>query len=313
MPDIVVTEFIDAGVLDVLHADYKVHHDSTLWTKPEELQGLAADAIGLIVRNRTEVNAALLAAAPKLKVVGRLGVGLDNIDMPACKARDVIVCPAVGANAVSVAEYVIASALVLPRGAMFFSSHRLAAGEWAREDLIRGRENDGKRFGIIGFGSIGQIVGDKARALGMEIVAYDSHIPADSPVWQKAERLSLDELLATADIITLHCPLTPETRGLIGSRQLARMKKGAVHINTARGGIVDEPALAEALRSGHLAGAAVDVFAAEPIDKATADVFRGVPNVILTPHVAGVTLEANMRVSAMTVENVRRELKALGL
>jgi (S)-sulfolactate dehydrogenase len=203
MPDIVVTEFIDAGVLDVLHADYGVHYDSTLWTRPDELQALAADAIALIVRNRTQVNEALLAAAPKVKVVGRLGVGLDNIDMPACKARGVTVCPAIGANAVSVAEYVIAAALILPRGAMFFSSHRLAAGEWAREDLIHGRENDGKRFGIIGFGSIGQIVGSKARALGMEVVAYDGYIPADSPVWQKAKRLSFDKVLETADIITL--------------------------------------------------------------------------------------------------------------
>ena len=145
----------------------------------------------------------------------------------------------------------------------------------------------------------------------MEIVAYDGFIPADSAVWQKAQRLTLDELLETSDVITLHCPLTPETRGLIGARELARMKKGAVLINTSRGGVVDEPALADALRSGHLAGAAVDVFSAEPIDKATGAIFRDVPNVILTPHVAGVTLEANMRVSTTTVENVRRELRAL--
>ncbi|MGE8942838.1 hydroxyacid dehydrogenase [Leptospira interrogans] len=311
MANIVVTEFIDAGVLDVLHADYSVHHDPSLWTKPEELRALSADAVGMIVRNRTQVDEALLAVAPKLKVVGRLGVGLDNIDMPACKARGVVVCPAVGANAVSVAEYVIASALILPRGPMFFGSHRLAAGEWPREEMTKGRENFGRRFGIIGFGSIGQIVGEKAKALGMEIVAYDGFIPADSVVWQKAQRLTLDELLETSDIITLHCPLTPETRGLIGARELARMKKGAVLINTSRGGVVDEPALADALRSGHLAGAAVDVFTAEPIDRATGAIFRDVPNVILTPHVAGVTLEANMRVSTMTVENVRRELKAL--
>ncbi len=311
MADIVVTEFIDSGVLDVLHGDYTVHHDPGLWTKPEELQALAVDAVALIVRNRTQVNAALLAKTPKLKVVGRLGVGLDNIDMPACAARGITVYPAVGANAVSVAEYVVAAALILPRGSMFFSTQRLAAGEWPREEMTRGHENAGRRFGIIGFGSIGQIVGDKARALGMEIVAYDGHIPADSPVWQKAKRLTMDELLATSDIITLHCPLTPETRGLIGARELARMKKGAVLINTSRGGVVDEPALADALRSGHLAGAAVDVFTAEPIDKATGAIFRDVPNVILTPHVAGVTLEANMRVSTMTVENVRRQLKAL--
>lgn len=311
MPDVVVTEFIDAGVLDMLRAGYSVHHDPGLWSKPEELRALAADAIALIVRNRTQVDAALLVAAPKLKVVGRLGVGLDNIDMPACKARGVIVCPAIGANAVSVAEYVVASALVLTRGPMFFSSHRLAAGEWPREDMSKGHENAGRRFGIIGFGSIGQIVGEKAKAIGMEVVAYDDFIPGDNAAWQKAKRLGLDELLETSDIITLHCPLTPDTRGLIGARELARMKKGAILINTARGGVVDEPALADALRSGHLGGAAVDVFSVEPIDQATAAIFSGVPNLILTPHVAGVTAEANRRVSTVTVENVRRELEAL--
>jgi len=310
MSDIVVSEFIEPGAVDVLRADYTVHLDPGLWNKPQELQALSADAIALIVRNRTQVDSALLDKAPKVRVIGRLGVGLDNIDMAACKARGVTVCPAIGANAVSVAEYVLAAALILPRGPMFFSSHRLASGEWPREELSKGRENAGRRFGIIGFGSIGQIVGEKARALGMEVVAHDNHIPADSVVWQTAKRLSLDELLETSVIITLHCPLTPETRGLIGKNELARMKKGAVLINTTRGGVVDEPALAEALRSGHLAGAAVDVFTAEPIDTATAAVFRGVPNVILTPHVAGVTLEANMRVSTVTVENVRRELKA---
>ncbi len=311
MADIVSTEFIDDGVLDVLRADYSVHHDPALWSKPEELQALAADAVALVVRNRTQVDADLLDKAANVKVIGRLGVGLDNIDMPACKARGITVCPAIGANAVSVAEYVIAAALVLPRGPMFFSSQRLVAGEWPRVEMSGGHENAGRRFGVIGFGSIGQIVGERARAMGMEVVAYDGFIPADSDVWEKATRLSFDELLETSDIVTLHCPLTPETRGLIGAKELARMKKGAVLINTARGGVVDEPALADALRSGHLAGAAVDVFTAEPIDKETGAIFRDVPNVILTPHVAGVTLEANMRVSTMTVENVRRELKAL--
>lgn len=310
MAEIVVTEFLDAGVLDGVRADYSVHHDPALWKKREELEALSADAIALIVRNRTQVDAELLDKAPKVKVIGRLGVGLDNIDMEACKARGVVVCPAIGANAVSVAEYVMAAALILPRGAMFFSTHRLAAGEWPREETSKGHENAGRRFGIIGFGSIGQIVGAKARGLGMDVVAYDSLIPADSPVWQKAERLSFDELLETSDILTLHCPLTPETRGLIGAPELSRMKTGAILINTARGGIVDERALADALRSGHLGGAAVDVFSVEPIDTATAEVFRDVPNLILTPHVAGVTAEANARVSTMTVENVLRELKA---
>ena len=313
MADIVVTEFIDLGPIELLKQKYSVHLDSELWNKRAELEAFVGDAVGLIVRNRTRVDAALLEKAPKLKVIGRLGVGLDNIDMEACKARGIVVCPAVGANAVAVAEHVIATTLILMRGAAYLSTSRVATGEWPREELSRGHEAAGRRFGIIGYGSIGQHVGARARALGMLVVAHDNYLPADSAAWATAERASLDELLSTCDVITLHCPLTPETRGLIGARELARMKRGAILINTARGGIVDEQALADALRSGHLGGAAVDVFTTEPIDESTAAIFRDVPNLILTPHIAGVTIESNARISTVTVDNVLRELKAAGL
>ena len=312
MADIVVTEFLDPGPIEILKQQYSVHVDTGLWNKRADLEVLAEGAVCLIVRNRTQVDAALLDKAPKLKVIGRLGVGLDNIDMAACKARNVTVCPAIGANAVSVAEYVIATTLVLLRGPAYLSAARIAAGEWPREEMSRGGEAAGRRFGIIGYGSIGQTVGVRARGIGMHVVAHDDYLPAEDPAWEHAERATLDELLDTADIITLHCPLTPETRGLIGARELARMRKGAILINTARGGIVDERALADALRAGHLGGAAVDVFTTEPIDDATAGVFRDVPNLILTPHVAGVTLESNARISTVTVENVLRELKRAG-
>lgn len=308
MADVVVTEFLDPEPIEVLKQRYSVHVDTGLWNKRAELETMAADAICLIVRNRTRVDAALLDKAPKLKVIGRLGVGLDNIDMAACNARGITVCPAIGANAVSVAEYVIGTMLVLLRGPAYFSSARVAAGEWPREEMSRGGEAAGRRFGIIGYGSIGQTVGVRARGLGMHVVAHDDYLPAESPAWEHAERATLDEVLDTSDVITLHCPLTPQTRGLIGASELARMRKGAILINTARGGIVDEPALAEALRSGHLGGAAVDVFTAEPIDGPTAAIFRDVPNLILTPHVAGVTLESNARISTVTVENVLRAL-----
>ena len=313
MADIVVTEFIDLGPIELLKQKYSVHLDSELWNKRAELEAFVGDAVGLIVRNRTRVDAALLEKAPKLKVIGRLGVGLDNIDMEACKARGIVVCPAVGANAVAVAEHVIATTLILMRGAAYLSTSRVATGEWPREELSRGHEAAGRRFGIIGYGSIGQHVGARARALGMLVVAHDNYLPADSAAWATAERASLDELLSTCDVITLHCPLTPETRGLIGARELGRMKKGAILINTARGGIVDEQALADALRLGHLGGAAIDVFTTEPIDESTAAIFRDVPNLILTPHIAGVTIESNARISTVTVDNVLRELKAAGL
>jgi (S)-sulfolactate dehydrogenase len=310
MPDIVVTEFLDPGPLEVLKTRYSVHIDTGLWNKRGELDGLLKDAIAIIVRNRTQVDKALLAAGPKLKAVGRLGVGLDNIDMVACKARGITVCPAVGANAVSVAEWVIGSILMLSRYAAFTSSQKLAEGQWLREQTSRGQEIAGKVLGVVGYGNIGQTVGERARAMGMRVMAFDDFVPANSAAWHHAQRATLDELLSQSDVVTLHCPLTPETKGMLGAQQFARMKKGALLTNAARGGVVDEPALAAALTSGHLGGAAMDVFNTEPIDKASAAHFLGVPNLILTPHIAGVTLESNERISSVTVDNVLKALEA---
>jgi (S)-sulfolactate dehydrogenase len=148
----------------------------------------------------------------------------------------------------------------------------------------------------------------KAKAMGMEVRAYDAVLPEAAPAWSGAERTDLDNLISEADVITLHCPLTPETRGMIGSAELARMKRGAILINSARGGIVDETACASALKSGHLGGAALDTLETEPINAATGALFAGIENVILTPHIAGVTQDANKRISNIAVTNVRRVL-----
>jgi (S)-sulfolactate dehydrogenase len=309
MPDIIVTEFLDPGPLAPLKRAFRVHVDTGLWNKPAELEAHLAGAIGVIVRNRTQVTAALIAKAPKLKVVGRLGVGLDNIDLEACRARRIKVCPATGANAVSVAEYVVGTALLLARFAAYHASNQLIAGEWPREKAGGGMELAGKRLGVIGYGNIGQTVAGRARALGLSIVAFDDYLPLSSPAWKGVERLGLDELLATSEVVTLHCPLTPETRNLIDAARLAKMKRGALLINTARGGVVDEAALAASLKAGHLGGAAMDVFEVEPIEKASGEIFKGVPNLILTPHIAGVTRESNDRITTVTVENVLAALK----
>ncbi len=309
MPDVIVTEFLDPKPLEDLKKSYSVHVDTGLWNKPEELGRLLGDAVAVIVRNRTQVTADLLKHAPKLKVVGRLGVGLDNIDMIACKARGITVCPAIGANAVSVAEYVVAMAMMLGRLRGYQSTAELVDGKWPREAAAEGFEMAGKQLGIIGFGNIGQTVAGRARGLGMTIAAFDDYVPANSNAWRDAKRMTFDQVIATSDVVTLHCPLTPETRHLINAGRLAAMKKGALLINTARGGVVDEAAVAAALKSGQLGGAALDVFEKEPIDKASGAVFAGIPNVILTPHIAGVTRESNDRISTVTVANV---LKALG-
>jgi (S)-sulfolactate dehydrogenase len=309
MPDIIISEFIDPEPVARLHERWSVHQDDDLWTKRAELEAVIADAAAIIVRNRTKVDAALIAKAPLLRVIGRLGVGLDNIDLAACHAREIAVHPAIGANAEPVAEYVMAAALTLLRRPVFSGTERLMKGEWPRLEMSEGREGGGKTMGLIGFGSIGQITTAKARGLGFRTIAADAFVPENDPAWRETARVDLNTLLAAADIVTLHCPLTPETRGLIGAKEIAVMKPGAILINTARGGIVDEAALAAALRQGHLTGAAVDVFDTEPITAETAALFAGLPNVILTPHIAGLTVESNSRISAITVDNVIKTLE----
>ena len=303
---VIVSEFMDEAALAGFGPQVDLTYDPSLVDNREALLAALPGAQALIVRNRTQVDQAVLDAAPDLRVVGRLGVGLDNIDMAACKARDVIVHPATGANTLSVAEYVISTTLSLLRGA-YSSNAAMIAGQWPRNALI-GLEASGRVMGLVGYGGIARAVADRARALGMTIAAYDPYLPEDDAAWAEARRCSIDELLGLADVVSLHVPLTDETRGLIDAQAIAGMKPGAIVINTARGGVVDEPALAAALREGRLGGAALDVFETEPLTAEAGAVFKDVPNLILTPHIAGVTDEGNIRVSAITVENVAREL-----
>ena len=308
MPEIVISEFMDEAAIRASFAGRDVLYDPKLVDDPARLAAAVRDARALIVRNRTQVRGALLEAATRLQVVGRLGVGLDNIDVTACEARGIAVYPATGANDLSVAEYVITAALMLLRRA-WFASARVAAGEWPRTELM-GRELSGKRLGLVGYGAIARVTGRMARGLGMSVAAYDPLLPADHAAWADASPQPLPELLATSDVVSLHVPLTDATRNMIDAGALAGMRRGAILVNAARGGIVDEAALCSALRSGHLGGAALDVFAREPVDAASGASFVGVPNLILTPHIAGVTDESNVRVSAVTAEAVARHLGA---
>jgi len=308
MAEIVISEFMDRAAVDGLSADFDVLFEPDLHERPEELHAALAGARALIVRNRTQVDQRLLAAAPRLEAIGRLGVGLDNVDVEACRAREIHVLPATGAADVSVAEYVLAMALILVRG-VFFATGAVLRGEWPREQLI-GRELAGKRLGLVGLGSIGRVVAQKARALDMTVAAFDPYVSGDDPAWSEVERcLTLEALVERADVVSVHVPLTPFTRGLIGPWTFARIRPGAVLINAARGGIVDETALIEALRSGRLGGAALDVFEQEPLSAESAARFQGLPNLVLTPHVAGPTVESNVRVSALVADNVRRALQ----
>ncbi|WP_342358493.1 hydroxyacid dehydrogenase [Terrarubrum flagellatum] len=308
MPDIVVAEFMDEEAVSKGLAGHDVFYDPKLVDRPDDLARLVADARALIVRNRTQVRGALLDAAPKLKVVGRLGVGLDNIDVEACKARGIKVFPATGANDLSVAEYVISAAMILLRGA-YHATSRVIAGEWPRNALM-GRELSGKVMGLVGFGAIAREVARRAQALGMQAIAFDPYAPDAAFAAADVKRHGLEPLLREADVVSLHVPLDDGTRNMIDALRLQRMKPGSILINAARGGVVDEAAVVAALRSGHLGGAALDVFAEEPLTAEKAKLFDGAPNLILTPHIAGVTQESNVRVSWVTVENVKKALGA---
>ncbi|MGN5476468.1 hydroxyacid dehydrogenase [Cupriavidus basilensis] len=310
MKRICISEFMDPAAVQALAPGFDVRYEPGWVDQRGALLDALPQADALIVRNRTQVDAALLERAPALRVVGRLGVGLDNIDVTACRDRGIRVIPASGANARSVAEYVVTTAALLLRGA-YASSAEVAGGKWPRARLSEGREALGKTLGLVGFGDIGRQAAALAQAFGMRVVAHDPMLSADDPVWSATgvEGVALDALLAQSDAVSLHVPLVAATRHLMNAQRIAAMKPGAVLINTARGGVVDEAALAGALREGHLAGAALDVFEAEPLP---ADgVLAGVPNLVLTPHIGGVTREANARVSMMIAEQVRQTLEAM--
>jgi (S)-sulfolactate dehydrogenase len=308
MPEIIIPEFMDEAAIQAAFAGRDVLYDPKLVDDPARLAAALHEARALIVRNRTQVRGTLLESAARLEVVGRLGVGLDNIDVRACEARGIAVYPATGANDLSVAEYVITAALMLLRRA-WFATARVAAGEWPRTESM-GRELAGKRLGLVGYGAIARVTGRMARDFGMSVGAYDPLLPEGHPAWAGALRQALPDLLSTSDVVSLHVPLTDATRNMLDATAIAGMKPGAILINAARGGVVDEAALCTSLRSGQLGGAALDVFAREPIDATTGAQFADVPNLILTPHIAGVTEESNVRVSAVTAEAVARHLDA---
>lgn len=309
MARIIITEFMSEAGFEVL-SGHDVVYDPELSENPDRVRALVSGADGVIVRNRTRVSAELVDGSPPLRVVGRLGVGLDNIDVDACRRRGIDVHVAFGENAVSVAEYVITTMLMLTRGT-FLATDDLVDGSWPRM-AMRGFEIRGRTLGLVGFGDIARRIAEMARGLGLEVIAYDPYVPDDDDAWRLAKRVSLDALLADSDVVSVHVPLTGETGGLIGERALEKMRDQAVLINTARGGIVDEGAVVEALRSGRLRGAALDVFAHEPLGPDEGERFRGVPNLVLTPHIAGITVESSDRIAVSIAEAVDRTLAGDG-
>ena len=299
---ILITEFMDEDAVNLLKKKYDVYYDISLAEDSNSLVKLINKMKALIVRNKTLVTRELIENAPNLTCVGRLGVGLDNIDLNACEEQNITVYPALGANSHSVAEYVICASMLLLRKA-YFKKNEMIAGNWPRQESS-GSEVYGKTLGLIGFGDIAQKTRDLALGLGIKTVAYDPYLDKDSNLWKETKNLLLDNLLSISDIISLHIPLSKETKNLIDEKKLRLIKNSSIIINTSRGGIIDENSLAKLLKENKIGGAALDVFNKEPINKENAKKFEGLDNLILTPHIGGVTKESNERVSKMIAKKI---------
>src|SRR5438445_3144707 len=284
--------------LALLRARCEVRQTTGL--KEAELAARLADVDGLVVRSETKVTLPILDAAKRLQVVGRAGVGVDNIDVPAATARGVYVGNAPLGNIVAAAEHTVALTLALLRRVVD-ADRSVRANEWTRSKFV-GPELRGKTLGLVGIGRVGGEVARRAAAFGMTVIAHDPFATEASARAAGARLVELDELVRSADVFSLHVPLTEKTRGLIGAETLGRMKPTAVVINAARGEIVDLDALAAALEKGTIAGAALDVFATEPLP-ADAKI-RTAPRTVLTPHIAGSTTEAQTNVAVDVVEQI---------
>jgi D-3-phosphoglycerate dehydrogenase len=300
---IVLAEKVSPATLAVFAAEpgwEVLTHDQL----PDGLPAALADADGMVVRSAVQVDDAMMAAAPKLRVIGRAGVGVDNIDAAAATRRGIVVMNTPGANAVAVAELTIALMLALARK-LPMANATMHAGKWEKKSL-QGMELRGKTLGILGLGRIGLEVARRAKGFGLEIIGSDPFVSAAVARENGIKLVTLDELLAGSDYLTLHVGLTPQTTGVINAKTLATMKKGVRIINCARGELIDDAALVEALKSGQVAGAALDVFASEPAKDTP---YHALDNVILTPHIAGSTGEAQEAVGIQIARQVRDYLK----
>jgi len=280
--------------------DRGIHVDEKPGLSPEELAQIIGGYDGLAVRSSTKVNAAAMdAALPRLKVIGRAGIGVDTIDVPAASARGIVVMNTPFGNSITTAEHAIAMLFALARE-IPQADQSTQAGKWEKNRFM-GVELSGKTLGLVGCGNIGSIVADRAHGLKMKVVAYDPFLSPERAVELGVDKVELDELLARADFITLHTPLTDQTRGILSREALAKTKRGVRIVNCARGGLIDEAALKDALDSGQVAGAALDVFSQEP---AKENPLFGTPGLICTPHLGASTNEAQVNVAIQVAEQM---------
>ncbi|THD38376.1 MAG: phosphoglycerate dehydrogenase [Sphingomonas sp.] len=307
MPKVLISDKMDPKAAQIFR-ERGVEVDEITGKTPDELAAIIGDYDGLAIRSSTKVTKAILDAATNLKVVGRAGIGVDNVDIPYASAKGVVVMNTPFGNSITTAEHAIALMFALARD-LPEADKSTQAGKWEKNRFM-GVEMTSKTLGLIGAGNIGSIVADRAHGLRMKVIAFDPFLSPERAVELGVEKVDLDDLLARADFITLHTPLTDQTRNILSRDNLLRTKKGVRIVNCARGGLIDEAALKELLDSGHIAGAALDVFVTEP---ATESPLFGTPNFISTPHLGASTNEAQVNVAIQVAEQMADYLVSGGV
>jgi|TARA_B110000261_G_scaffold98278_1_gene111030 phosphoglycerate dehydrogenase-like enzyme len=302
MKKILITEFMEQESVDIISDAFDVIYDPTLHENLESLSSQIAAVDAVIVRNKTQLTEALLLKAKNLTFVGRLGVGLDNIDTEFCSNNNIFVQPATGMNADSVAEYVIACSLSLLKN-IPISHNGTVSGQWPRTS-IKSRELGGKTLGLLGFGVIGKKVSRLAQVFGANVIAYDPFVSLSDADSLGVTLTTQDELFRLSDVISIHLPLTDETRDLMNLSSFNKMKKSPIVINSSRGSIVNEEDLLKAYNENLINGFALDVYNSEPIKEKLYKEITSSMNCILTPHTSGVTAESNVRVSQFIADKV---------
>jgi D-3-phosphoglycerate dehydrogenase len=297
-PKVLISDKMDPQAAQIF-AERGCDVDVITGKTPEELKEIIGQYDGLAIRSSTKVTQDILDAATNLKVIGRAGIGVDNVDIPAASAKGIVVMNTPFGNSITTAEHAIALMFALARQ-LPEADASTQAGKWEKNRFM-GVELTSKTLGLIGAGNIGSIVADRALGLRMKVVAFDPFLSPERAVEMGIEKVELDELLARADFITLHTPLTDQTRNILSRENIAKTKKGVRIINCARGGLVDEAALKEALDSGHVAGAALDVFVTEPAKESP---LFGTPNFVCTPHLGASTSEAQVNVALQVAEQM---------
>ena len=307
MPKVLISDKMDPRAAQIFR-ERGLEVDEITGKTKDELIALIPAYDGLAIRSATKVTKEVLAAATSLKVVGRAGIGVDNVDIPAASAAGVVVMNTPFGNSITTAEHAIALMFALARN-LPEADRSTQAGKWEKNRFM-GVEVTGKTLGLIGAGNIGSVVADRALGLRMKVVAYDPFLTPERAVEIGVEKVTLDDLLARADFITLHTPLTDSTRNILSAENLAKTKKGVRIVNCARGGLIDEAALKAGLESGHIAGAALDVFVEEP---ATTSPLFGTPGFVSTPHLGASTTEAQVNVAIQVAEQMADYLLTGGI